>query len=278
MNRIPFGIRQLDTIIDGGAPPGSVVLLSGEAGAGSREFLYTSTAINGLAKSNDDLHDLYYGQLEPNAYLPEEIHYLSFTADESQLRQEIGYTLDEEIVDAGLEAVEFHDLSEAYFHQSRVPREWYADETPHIQDMRGRHERDGILSRLAGKLTQHAPNNLVIIDSVSDLLSATNEDLSWEDVTYLMRGIQKAAYSWDGLVLAEINREALTPERHGQLVDAVTGTMVFNWESGGSERARTLVFKQFRGVLSQLEEENIIQFETEVSADGFDISDVRKIR
>jgi hypothetical protein len=54
--------------------------------------------------------------------------------------------------------------------------------------------------------------------------------------------------------------------------------MEFSWESGGSTRARTLVVKQFRGVLSQIEEENIVQFETELGEAGFDISDVRKIR
>ena len=63
MDRIPFGIRQLDTIIDGGAPPGNVVLLSGQAGAGSREFMYTSAIINGLANANPELHDLYYGDV-----------------------------------------------------------------------------------------------------------------------------------------------------------------------------------------------------------------------
>jgi hypothetical protein len=62
------------------------------------------------------------------------------------------------------------------------------------------------------------------------------------------------------------------------LVDAATGTLQFQWESGGSTRARTMVVKQFRGVLSQLEEENIVRFETEFTDAGFDISDVRKIR
>ena len=50
MDRIPFGIRRLDTTIGGGAPPGSVVLLSGDAGAGAREFMYTSAVMNGLAE------------------------------------------------------------------------------------------------------------------------------------------------------------------------------------------------------------------------------------
>ena len=46
----------------------------------------------------------------------------------------------------------------------------------------------------------------------------------------------------------------------------------------GSERSRTLVVEQFRGVLSRLEDENIVRFETEIHDGGFDISNVRKIR
>jgi hypothetical protein len=36
--------------------------------------------------------------------------------------------------------------------------------------------------------------------------------------------------------------------------------------------------REFRGVLSRLEAENIVRFETEIHDGGFDISDVRKIR
>jgi len=39
-----------------------------------------------------------------------------------------------------------------------------------------------------------------------------------------------------------------------------------------------MVVQEFRGVLSRLEAENVVRFETEVHEAGFDISDVRKIR
>ncbi|ESS12608.1 MAG: hypothetical protein A07HR60_00712 [uncultured archaeon A07HR60] len=58
----------------------------------------------------------------------------------------------------------------------------------------------------------------------------------------------------------------------------VNGTFEFSWESGGSQRARTMVVREFGGVLSRLEDENIVRFETEVLDTGFDISDIRKIR
>jgi KaiC/GvpD/RAD55 family RecA-like ATPase len=278
MDRIPFGIRQLDTIIGGGAPPGSVVLLSGEAGAGSREFLYTSAVINGLGLADEELHDLYYGSLAGKATLPEEIHYISFTADEDQLSREMNRTMDTEVVETGFPTVDYEDMSESYFHTSSVPRDWYAGQTGHLRDMAGRHEREELFAKLGDYMNNNARGNLVILDSLSDLISSIGDDRDWSDIVYLVKGLQKAAHSWNGLILAHVNHETVTDEEHGQLIDAANGAMVFEWEQGGSERARTMVFRKFRGVLSRIEDEDIVRFETEIGDAGFDISDVRKIR
>ncbi|WP_254279116.1 RAD55 family ATPase [Haloarcula marina] len=278
MERIPFGVKQLDAIVNGGAPSGSVVLLSGESGAGAREFMHTSAVINGLTDTDEELYDLYYGTPSTDAVAPEEVHYVSFTASEDQLADEMRLAMDAELLEAGLDGVEFHDMSERYFHMSPVPRSWYAEQTPNIKDLRARHERDGLLGALGSKLSRVAPGNLVVIDSLSDLVSAMGEDIDWADLSFLVSGIQKAAHQWGGLILLHLNHETLSDTRQGQLSEAAHGTMEFSWESGGSTRARTLVVKQFRGVLSQIEEENIVQFETEIGDAGFDISDVRKIR
>jgi archaellum biogenesis ATPase FlaH len=279
MDRLPFGISRLDEMIQGGAPTGSVVLLSGEAGAGAREFMYTAAVMNGLARSDGDLFDLHYGDLPARARPPDEVHYLSFTAEEDQLREEIATTMDDEIAREGLEPVSFKSLSHQFFHVSPVPRNWYAEETPSIKNMAKRHEdREELLSALGSELSARAPGNLVVIDSLSDLVTTLGESLDWSDIGYLVKGLQKAAHAWDGLILLHVNHETLSEIRHGQLMDACSGTLRFQWESGGSTRARTLVVKQFRGVLSQIESENIVQFETELGDAGFDISDVRKIR
>ena len=279
MNRIPFGVNRLDELIDGGAPPGSVVLLAGEAGAGSREFLYTSAVMNGLARAGEDLFDLHYGETPDGAELPDEIHYISFTGEEDQLREEVGMSMDAEIAETGLEPVRFKSLSQPYFDVSPVPRSWYAGETPDLKNLRQRHEnRAELLSAFGNALSERAPNNLVVVDSLSDLVGAVGDDLSWSDITYLVSGLQKAAYRWQGLILLHVNHETLTDVELGQLMEACSGTLRFQWETGGSTRARTLVVKQFSGVLSQIEEENIVQFEAELGEAGFDISDVRKIR
>jgi len=100
MPSLPFGVARLDSILEGGAPPGNVVLLAGESGAGAREFLYTSAAMNALGHADAELFDLYYGDLPADAALPDEVHYLSFTADTGALTREMGYTMADEIVDA----------------------------------------------------------------------------------------------------------------------------------------------------------------------------------
>jgi len=81
-----------------------------------------------------------------------------------------------------------------------------------------------------------------------------------------------------GLILLLVTRETLTETQFGRLMEATDGTILCRWESGGSERARTMIVQQFRGVLSRIEDENIVRFETEIGDAGFDISDVRKIR
>ncbi|MFB6197914.1 MAG: RAD55 family ATPase, partial [Halobacteriaceae archaeon] len=279
MARIPFGVSRLDRRIGGGAPTGSVVLLAGEAGAGARELLYTSAIINGLSHADEDLFDLHYGDLIANAKRPEEIHYVSFTGGRENLREEMGYTMDEEIVESGLDAVQFADLSSQFFQLSPVPRAWYSGSYGNITDLGKREERRTVIEALADHLDQHASNSLFCIDSLTDLISVRDEeDLSFQDIVYTLKVLRKASHRWEGLLLVHVSLESVRDIRLGDLMAAGDGTLICRWEEGGNELARTLMVREFRGVLSQLEEEDIVRFETEIHEAGFDISDVRKIR
>ena len=275
--RIPFGVSRFDEVIGGGAPPGSLVLLSGEAGAGAREFMYTSAVMHALARADAEQFSLLYGELAPDAEVPPETHYLSFTADADRLRREIAFAISDDVVDAATPELRFRDLSAEYFGPSPVPRDWYRDETTSLQDL-GDDRTDDLLSALGTYLSTNAPGNLVCIDSLTDLVAAVSEDLGWTDVALLMKGLAKAAHRWGCLVLLLVSRETLTDRQHGHLAEAADGTLSFEWESGGSQRARTMVVREFRGVLSRLEDENVVRFETEIHDAGFDVSDVRKIR
>jgi archaellum biogenesis ATPase FlaH len=278
MTTIPFGVSRLDSIIGGGVPAGNVVLLVGEAGAGAREFLYTSAAMNALAHADADLFDLHYGDLASDVRVPDEVHYLSFTADRAYLEREMAYTMDDEIVDAAVDHIQFRDFSPEYFQLSPIPRDWYMDETTSLQDLGTESNRDGVVSALGDYLSVHAAGNLVLVDSISDLVGAVSDEMTWNDIAILMRGLMKASHKWGGLIVALANLETLESTELGHLMDAAGGTLQFEWESGGSQRARTMVVRSFRGVLSRLESENIVRFETEINEGGLDVSDVRKIR
>lgn len=278
MDRIPFGIARLDAIIDGGAPPGSVVLLAGDAGAGAREFLYTTAVINALAHADPDQFELQYGEVLPGAAVPEEVHFVSFTASEPELRRELGQVINDDVVEASLEAITFADLSSTYFQLSPVPRSWYAGESRQIQELGQRDDRRDALEALGDYLDEHAAGNLVLIDSLSDLGALAGSGMDWPDVAMLLKGLRRAARQWDGLILLLVDKEGVPPTSFGQLMGSVDGTFVFEWAAGGNELDRTMVVKEFRGVLGEIEEEDIVRFETEITEAGFDISDVRKIR
>jgi KaiC/GvpD/RAD55 family RecA-like ATPase len=278
MARIPFGVSRFDKVVRGGAPRGTVVLLVGDAGAGAREFMYTSVTMNAVAHTDPDLFDLHYGDLHENATLPPEIHYLSFTDDENTIRSEMSYVLEDDLVDAATDYLTVRDFSPEYFQLSPVPREWYLGETSTLQDLGGGERREDVLTALGTYLNRNAFDNLVVIDSITDLVAAISDEMAWHDIAMLVRGLGKAAHRWDGLVLAYASRETLDDTQLGHLMDAADGTLQFEWESGGSKRARTMVVQEFTGVLSQIENENIVRFETEIHDGGFDVSDVRKIR
>ena len=278
MARIPFGVSRFDRVVDGGAPRGTVVLLVGDAGAGAREFMYTSASMNAVAHADMDLFELHYGDLHEDATLPPEVHYLSFTDDENTIREELSYVLDDDLVDAATDHITVRDFSPEYFQLSPVPREWYIGETTTLQDLGGGKSRNDVLTALGSYLNEHAFDNLVVIDSITDLVAAVSDEMAWNDIAMLVRGLGKAAHRWNGLVLAYASRETLGDTQLGHLMDAADGTLQFEWESGGSKRARTMVVREFSGVLSQIERENIVRFETEIHDGGFDVSDVRKIR
>jgi archaellum biogenesis ATPase FlaH len=278
MDRIPFGVTELDSLIGGGSPPGSVVLLAGDAGAGAREFLHTSATFNALAYADPDTFDLHYGSIAPEASLPDEVHYVSFTASPREIREEIFHTVDEDLMDAAMPEIEFEDLSREYFQLSPIPRDWYVGERRTLKDLGSAQDRRDVLEAFGDYMTANARGSLVVVDALTDLLALPDEQVDMSEATMLLQGLKKASQSWGGLVLVLVNQESLTDTQMGTLMSAADGTLSFEWESGGNERDRTMYVREFRGVLSRIEAEDIIRFETEIHDAGFDISNVRKIR
>jgi RecA-superfamily ATPases implicated in signal transduction len=278
MTQIPFGVDRLDSLLGGGAPAGSVVLLSTDAGAGGRAFCHTSAVINALATGAPGEFERYHDGLHADSTPPSEVHYISFTAGPDAIRQEFQFAMADDLVERATDSITFHDLSTAYFQLSPIPREWYLEESTSLERLGKQERHPDPLTALGDRLTEHAEGNLVVIDSLTDLVSCGQDRVQWNEIAMLTKGLKKAATEWGGLILLVINQACVTDQQLGALMTGVSGTFEFSWESGGSQRARTMVVREFGGVLSRLEDENIVRFETEILDNGFDISDVRKIR
>jgi hypothetical protein len=115
--KMPTGIASLDPVLEGGVPPGSVILLLGDLGAGSYEFTYSSV-VNILA--------LMKGGLPENLVAPQEIRYITFTRIKDDVRQEILNSFHITGLHELVDTIKFDDLSELYFDNSVVPNEWYS--------------------------------------------------------------------------------------------------------------------------------------------------------
>lgn len=277
MNRLPFGIERLDSLLGGGPPVGSAVLLAGEPGAGAREFLGTCALMNGLALADPEAFALQYGDLPESTTTPTEIHYVSLTDDVAGIRGEFATAFDAEFVERASEPIEFADLSPSYFRLSPVPRDWYAEPTSTIEALGERRDRESVFEALAAYLSKNTTGNLVCLDSVTGLLAA-DADRSLEEVAIVLNGIRRAVSDWNGLVLLLLDSSTVSRTDLGRLQNAVDGTLTFRWERGGSDLARTMELTKFRGVLPTLDPEDLVTFETEFRDTGFAVSDVRKIR
>ncbi|TQQ81212.1 HTR-like protein [Halonotius terrestris] len=331
---MPFGVSRLDSLLGGGVPTGSVVVLATEPGAGGRQFLRTSAAMNALATTDNERFEFYYGDLEGDDVIaPPAVHYCSLAATADSLETILGETVADEVAASAADAIHYRDFSPTYFGSSPVPPEWYlggSDSTPSPlpeedaadSDAADSDEADGvaaegdpfeysgesadgdtavdddpdgdsdgsvgeaessttpasILPALREYLIEHAAGNLVVIDAITDLGTLPDDEVAWDEVTRLLRGLTRAVTDWGGVVLVLADAEAVTPPELGALSAAATGTLQFGWETGGSKRARVMNVRELRGALSRLEREDIVQFEAEMHDRGYDLSNVKKIR
>src|SRR5256885_5533219 len=61
VRKVPTGIADLDSIVDGGLPSGSTILLCGDIGAGVQEDAYTAASKTGLVRERPGARPHYPG-------------------------------------------------------------------------------------------------------------------------------------------------------------------------------------------------------------------------
>jgi archaellum biogenesis ATPase FlaH len=259
---MPTGISSLDGPIGGGFPSGSLVLLVGEIGSGYNEFAMTSSVMLAATKA---------GKLTrppgDNIVLPEEIWWVTFTRKQEDLMSEMAPSFDGDLYDLFNKQSNFKDLSEAFFATSSVPLEWVSKRQVNeenngeilatvgkmlagVYNLADRQisKPKGLLNSLADFLTKKGPNNVVILNTLTDLAMLYSEaETDWYEFMIFLRGLQRATKEWGGIIYASLDANLLEKHMEQEIAACVDGVLNFEWvQAGPSERRRTLYIKKFR--------------------------------
>jgi len=272
--RIPTGVADFDSIINGGFPPGSVVLLQGDLGAGQLEFALTSAAKLALVKEFPESVDFFLGRKAGQFLLPEKICYVTFTRSREEILQELSISFNEDFYRAFEKHVMFKDFSSSYFKHTLVPRSWTGEETSLFSG----HGNENILESLVNFLEQNAPRSVVIIDSLTDLTVSANIEIT--DLVSVLRGMQRVSKRWGGLIYLVMTQDILDKRKQRMIMDSVDGSLVFEWSkfSHSSKRQRYLYVEKFMSILPHLDKERIARFATVVTAQsGLVVIDTERI-
>ncbi len=267
--KMPTGIESLDPILDGGVPPGAVILLIGDLGAGNYEFVYSSL-INTLKVRK--------GSAPEGIIVPKEVRYVSFTRLIEDVKQEILNSLKIEGLHDLVDTIRFNDLSDHYFDDSIVPDEWYStgDMKKRMQ-MRSGHE--SILVRLSKVIDAALPDSLVVLDSVTEIATQCNTPALWTNLTGFLRGLQRVAKQRSITFYLLLSRGILDSSKEKELADIADAVLLFRWEeSSSARRQRVMYFEKFRGVMPHLEERDLVKFAVRISTtNGFEVSNIRVV-
>jgi KaiC/GvpD/RAD55 family RecA-like ATPase len=267
--KMPTGISSLDPILDGGVPPGSVILFLGDLGAGSYEFVFSSM-VNLLDAKNRDV-----SQVNP---APHELRYITFTRLKDDVKQEIVNSLHVDNVSQLVDSIQFDDLSELYFDHSVVPDEWYShsDILTRIQKRAG---HENVLVQLSNVINTAQPQSLIIMDSVTEIATQSTTPNSWSNLTGLLRGLQRVSKQRGLTSYLLLTTGILDSSQEKELSDIADAVILFKWEeSTGSRRQRVMYFEKFRGVMPHLEERDLVKFAVRISTtSGFEVSNIRVV-
>ena len=267
--RMSTGISSLDPILDGGVPPGSVILLLGDLGAGNYEFAYSSI-VNNLDPAKAGSGKGYQA--------PKEICYITFTRVKEDIRNEILQSFHMDGLDRMVETIRFEDLSEHYFDNTVVPDEWYShsDVFTRLQKRTG---QEGIFVRLSKVIDTIQPGSLVILDSVTDLATQSSHTDAWNNLAGFLRGLQRVSKKRDITSYLLLSSGILDSSRERELADIADAVLLFRWEeTQGARRQRVMYFEKFRGVMPHLEERDLVKFAVRISVtSGFEVSNIRVI-
>jgi len=267
--KMPTGIASLDPILDGGVPPGSMILLLGEIGAGNYEFIFSSI-VNTLGLMKDSPRS--------DILIPKKIRYITFTRHEEDVRNEIVQSFPAPGILEAAGTIRFDDLSDLYFDRSIVPDIWYS-KSDTLTRLQKRSEHENIFLRLSEIFNTADDGSVFILDSITNIATQTSIPNLWRDLMGFLRGLQRISKKRSITIYLLLSKGILDAAKEAELADIVDAVFLFRWEeSTGARRQRVMYFEKFRGVMPNLEEQDLVKFAVRISTSGgFEVSNIRVV-
>lgn len=287
----PSGVKSLDSALNGGLPGGSFVLLSNEAGAGAHHFVYTAIQMLSSMKEEQRVKNKAYN-------LPEKICYISFTRPKDHIFNELfGVKL------ASVESVNkymtFIDLSDKSFLNSKVPRSWISNDTalPLAEKAPcGLTIRDGgmspcgdcnnpcgsnksLVDTFIAIVDKHANNNLIIIDSLTDLIRCFPCDCEgWKSIIWLLKGMEHVAKVRNCTIYAIMPLDTIERIKQEEVMECANNVFIFSWDYKQSPPRRMLYIRKISGFMPFAEYDRMPTFETLMTVNGgFQVANIKEI-
>ena len=274
---MPTGVADFDSIINGGLPAGSVVLLLGDVGAGQLEFSLTSAAKIGLVMDNPDASDFFLGHAARHGKLPDKISYVTFSKSKDDVLQEVGLSFNRDYHESLTKNMTFKDFSERYFMRSVVPTNWVGEKKAKGLFSSNNGEKT-LMEDLVAYFDENSQNSLVIVDSLTDLV--VNDSVAFDDLIALLKGIKRMAKKWKCLIYLILTDDILEKKKQQIVIDSVDGVLRFEWSKSThtSNRQRYMYVEKFMPVLAAIEQQRIMRFATIVtSQSGFVVIDTERV-
>jgi KaiC/GvpD/RAD55 family RecA-like ATPase len=265
--RVPTGVPDFD-YLTGGLPAGSVVLLFGSAGAGHQEFALTS-AVHLMGRLDEPrVHPVHLGPAQGPFEYPEAVVYLSTSRSRDQILTEIRGAFDGTYPVVFERHLRFQDLSASYFADTLVPQSWSSVPSRLLSGAPAAISipSDGPLRAVADAIDGVEPRQLVIFDSLTDLL--VRRGIEAPDLLALVKGLRRHAKEWGGLVYLVLTEGVAPPAVEQAILDSVDGVLHFSWVASPSHshRQRSMLIEKFLPVLARLPAEYLGRFVIQVSA------------
>lgn len=274
---MPTGVADFDSIIKGGLPAGSVVLLLGDVGAGQLEFCLTSAAKIGLVMENPKALDFFLGHASRQSKLPEKISYITFSKSKQDILQEVALSFNRDYHDSLVKNLQFQDFSEKYFKRTIVPSNWIRETKPKKLFSSEGEERT-LLEDFVAFFDENSNNSIIMVDSLTDLI--VNDSVPFPDLISLLKGLKRMAKNWKCLIYLILTDDILEKKKQQMIIDSVDGVLRFEWSKTihSSNRQRYMYVEKFMPVLAAIEQERIMRFATLVtSQSGFVVIDTERV-